>query len=520
MRIEQRRVTIRDVAEGYFNDAEEGVEGYNGLLDIRPRYQREFVYKDRQRDEVIRTIMKGLPLNVMYWCRVKRPDGTDGYEVMDGQQRTISFCEYVDGTFSVDNRYFSNLPSDIKKRILDYELFIYVCDGTDSEKLDWFRIINIAGEKLTDQELRNAVYAGPWTADAKRYFSKTGCVASQIAGDYLKGSSIRQEFLETALGWMAARDGDTIEGYMSKHQDNANAVELWNYFRSVIDWTRAIFPVYRKEMRGLPWGLYYNEHGKRSDLDSKELESEIQRLMGDEDVTSKSGIYEYLLTGREERLSIRAFDRREKLAAYERQGHRCAICGKEFRFEEMHGDHIVAWSNGGHTTPDNCQMLCRDCNLRKGSLRRGRPLIPLRRLRRMTHRAADVSREILTQAISRGIYPTNMRLQAILYLSWVHYLERTKRHLFGEPFEARRGGPIAPASYYENWLSVARPIFIAKKPEADMSDVSAFIGEMLDRYGGTDMRELGRMVRRRNGPWDLSYEEGESAEIPLGLVER
>lgn len=368
MKIEQIKVTIRDVTEGYFNDAEEGVEGYNGLLDIRPKYQREFVYKDKQRDEVIRTILKGLPLNVMYWCKVRKEDGTDGYEVMDGQQRTISFCEYVDGTFSVDNRYFTNLPSDVKKRILDYELFIYVCDGTDSEKLDWFRIINIAGEKLTDQELRNAVYAGPWTASAKLYFSKTGCAANSIGGNYLRGSSIRQEYLETALEWIATRNGDTIEGYMSKHQNNANAVELWNYFRSVIDWVEAVFPHYRKEMKGLPWGLYYNEFGSREDLDPKKLESEIQRLMGDEDVTKKSGIYAYLLTGKEESLNIRAFDRRDKLAAYERQKHKCAICGEEFDFDEMHGDHIIAWSKGGHTTPDNCQMLCRDCNLRKGCL--------------------------------------------------------------------------------------------------------------------------------------------------------
>lgn len=367
MIIDQRRITVKQVCEGYFNDAEEGVEGYNGLLDIRPRYQREFVYKAEQRDEVIRTIMKGLPLNVMYWCKITKEDGSEGYEVMDGQQRTISFCEYVDGTFSVDDRYFDNLPSDLKKKILDYELFIYVCDGTESEKLDWFRIINIAGEKLTEQELRNAVYAGSWTASAKRYFSKTGCAASQLATDYLKGSSIRQEYLETAISWIAAREGDTIEGYMSKHQFDESAVSLWNYFRSVMDWVKDVFPKYRKEMKGLPWGLYFNEHGKRTDLDSKTLDLEIQRLMGDEDVTRKSGIYEFLLTGKEEKLSIRNFDRRDKLAAYERQGHKCAICGKEHPFDEMHGDHIIAWSKGGHTTPDNCQMLCRDCNLKKSS---------------------------------------------------------------------------------------------------------------------------------------------------------
>ena len=201
MDIQPFNVTVGEVCEGYVNDAEEGVSGYNGRLDIRPRYQREFVYKDAQRDEVVRTVMKGLPLNVIYWCKVRLPDGSDGYEVLDGQQRTISLCEYVDGSFSVDDKYFYNLPADQKKRILDYPLFVYVCDGSASEKLEWFRIINIAGEKLEDQELRNAVYAGPWTADAKRYFSKTGCAAQVLAGDYLKGESIRQKYLETAILW-------------------------------------------------------------------------------------------------------------------------------------------------------------------------------------------------------------------------------------------------------------------------------------------------------------------------------
>lgn len=363
MQIEQRKVTVREVTEGYFNDDEEGVVGYDERLDIRPKYQREFVYKDAQRDEVIRTVRRGLPLNVMYWCCT----GEDTYEVLDGQQRTISLCEYVDGTFSVDDKYFYNLPSDQQDQILDYELFVYVCDGTDSEKLDWFKIINIAGKPLTDQELRNAIYAGSWVSDAKRYFSKTGCAADTLAGDYLKGESIRQEYLETAISWAAAADGETIEGYMAKHQNEPTAQALWSYFRSVIEWVEAIFPKKRKEMKGLAWGLFYNEHGKRTDLDPKKLELEVQRLLGDEDVTKKSGIYEYLLTGSERVLSIRAFDRRDALAAYEKQHHKCAICGEEFEFEEMQADHIKPWSRGGHTTTENCQMLCRDCNLKKSN---------------------------------------------------------------------------------------------------------------------------------------------------------
>lgn len=369
MKIEEKRVTVREVYEGYFNDDEEGVVGFDENLDIRPKYQREFVYKDKQRDEVIRTILKGLPLNVMYWVdrgeQFEDDPDEPRYEVLDGQQRTISVCEYVDGNFSVDDKVFNNLPSDIQDKIMDYQLFIYVCEGTESEKLEWFKIINIAGEQLTEQELRNAVYAGSWVSDAKRYFSKTGCPAYNLAGDYLKGSSIRQEYLETALSWIAKKEGKTIEGYMSEHQHDSSAVQLWNYFRNVIEWVQAIFPKVRKEMKGLPWGLYFNEHGTRTDLDPKALEVEIQRLMGDEDVTRKSGIYEYLLNGDEKCLSVRTFDRRMKQEAYEKQNHKCAMCGKEFEFEEMHGDHIIPWSKGGHTTAENCQMLCRDCNLYK-----------------------------------------------------------------------------------------------------------------------------------------------------------
>lgn len=335
--------------------------GYDERLDIRPKYQREFVYKDKQRDEVIRSVLKGLPLNVIYWAKT----GEDSYEVLDGQQRTISLCEYVDGSFSVDSKYFDNLPSDIKEKILNYELFVYICDGTDSEKLEWFKIINIAGERLTDQELRNAVYAGSWVTNAKRYFSKTGSAADVLASDYLKGSSIRQEYLETAILWASDMENISIEEYMGQHQHDPTAQELWSYFRSVIEWTQSIFPKVRKEMKGLPWGLYYNRHGKRKDLDPIKLEKDIQRLMGDEDVTKKSGIYEYLLTGEEALLSIRAFDRRDKLAAYERQKHKCPLCGKEFEFEKMHGDHIIPWSKGGKTIPENCQMLCRDCNIKK-----------------------------------------------------------------------------------------------------------------------------------------------------------
>lgn len=363
MKVQQRTVTIRELTEGYFNDAEEGVVAYDELLDVRPPYQREFVYKDAQRDEVIRSVLAGFPLSVFYWAVA--PDGK--FEMLDGQQRTMSICEYVDGSFTVDDLLFDNLPKDKREAILDYELIVYVCDGTDSEKLRWFEVINIAGEKLTDQELRNAVYAGSWVSDARRYFSKTAGPAYQLGSDYMSGDPIRQQYLQTVLTWAAAKDGvDTIEHYMGLHQHDADAQALWNYYRKVIRWVKATFTSTYADMRGLPWGLYYNEHHEDA-LDHVALDAEVKRLRADEDVTSKRGIYAYLLDGDERHLSIRAFDRRDIAVAYERQDHKCAICGKTFTLDKMHADHVVPWSKGGHTTLENLQMLCRDCNLKKGA---------------------------------------------------------------------------------------------------------------------------------------------------------
>ena len=194
----------------------------------------------------------------------------------------------------------------------------------------WFKIINIAGEQLTDQEMRNAVYAGSWVSDAKRYFSKTGCAANSLAGDYLKGSSIRQDYLETAISWIASKENMTIEKYMAIHQNEPSAIQLWNYFRSVIDWVEAIFPKKRKEMKGVEWGLLFNKHGERTDLDPKALEARIQELLADEDVTKKSGIYEYLLTDDERKLNIRAFTDKQKQEQYQKQNGICVKCEKLF----------------------------------------------------------------------------------------------------------------------------------------------------------------------------------------------
>ena len=167
MKIELHEIPVRDVVAGYVDSAENGIVGYGGKLNIRPAFQREFIYKDKQRDEVIRTITKQFPLNVMYWVK----DDNDNYELLDGQQRTISICQYVNGDFSLDHLAFHNLTDTEREQILDYKLMIYICEGTDKEKLDWFKIINIAGEQLTAQELRNAIYTGEWLTEAKKYFS-------------------------------------------------------------------------------------------------------------------------------------------------------------------------------------------------------------------------------------------------------------------------------------------------------------------------------------------------------------
>ena len=201
MKIELHEITVREVAEKYVDNAEEGVVGYHGKLNIRPKYQREFVYDEKKRNAVMDTIRKDFPLNVMYW--VKNEDGT--FEVLDGQQRTISFCQYVNSDFSIDNRAFHNLTNTEKEQILNYKLMVYFCEGNDKEKLDWFKIINIAGEKLTDQELRNAVYTGTWLTHAKSIFSKSNCAAYLLSKEYVNGSPIRQEILETALSWIATR---------------------------------------------------------------------------------------------------------------------------------------------------------------------------------------------------------------------------------------------------------------------------------------------------------------------------
>lgn len=382
MEIEHREISIREIVSGYSDNGEGGVVGFGGKLNIRPAYQREFVYNDKQRDAVIDTIMRKLPLNTFYW--VENEDGS--FEVLDGQQRTISFCSFASTkngmpTFECNilgnvKDFYHLLPSE-EETFLDYKIGVYICKGSDIERLWWFNRINTGGVKLTEQEIRNANYTGAWLSDAKVFFSRNNCPAVKIGKDFVKGTAIQQEILETALKWKVGGNKDNIAKYMAEHQHDADAKELKDYFVRVVNWVTSTFGAdrrnagnhYRKEMLGIDWGLLYNEYGSKY-YDAQYLEERVSQLMQDDEVTDKKGIYEYVLSGEDERLakklSKRQFSESDKRVAYERQGGICPTCGKWHDYSEMDADHEIPWWRGGKTIPENLVMKCRACNRGKG----------------------------------------------------------------------------------------------------------------------------------------------------------
>ncbi len=370
MQIKQHTITIRELTADYEDNDENGVVGYFGKLNIRPPYQREFVYSDEKQKAVIDSVIKGYPLNVMYF--MENDDGT--YEMLDGQQRTLSICRYVKNAYSVQinghPRKFGNLSPEQQETILNYPIEVYFCKGTNDERKTWFEIINFKGESLTKQELLNAIYSGSWVTDAKRYFSKTGCVAYQLANEYIYNkSAIRQEIFELALKWIADSENIGYEDYMSVHQHDENAEPLWNYFQSVIEWVKQLFGCpknYRIEMKKVNWGILYNKYANNT-YSTDELEESISKLMQDDEITKREGIYEYVFDKDKRHLNLRKFDERTKKIVYERQNKKCYICGKVKSFKEMHGDHWIPWSKGGTTVIENCKMLCAECNLKKSS---------------------------------------------------------------------------------------------------------------------------------------------------------
>lgn len=388
MDIKLELIKVRDVVNLYKDNAEDGVIGYGGKLDIRPAYQREYVYNVEKRDEVIKTIMRGFPhtrfpLNVMYWAQT----GEDSYEVIDGQQRTISICMYVDGAYSVikegNPQGFNNLSPNQKEYFLDYELQVYICSGTPDEKLEWFTIINTAGEPLLPQELLNANYTGTWLSSAKRYFMKSNSAGYGLASRFIEieANQSRGKGLETALRWVSK---DNIKLYMANHQNDENADLLWSDFKNIIQWIEKVFINYNKSMKGLNWGkLYDNYH--LTDYNSKEVAKKVEELQIDNCVNNFAGIYEFILGGSIERkiLSIRVFEEATKKVVYNTQTKtakdkklsNCPLCAignnsnkdRIYELKEMDADHVTAWSNGGETNIKNCEMLCITHNRAKGN---------------------------------------------------------------------------------------------------------------------------------------------------------
>ena len=370
MNTNRKNITVRQLFDGYQDHDWEGVVGFDGKLDIRPKYQREFIYDDERQRKVIDTVRHERPLNIMYWVA-----NGDHFDLLDGQQRTLSICRYLDHKFAITNQngekmYFDTLPENEREQILNYSLEVCICDGTENEIYDWFRTININGLALNEQEMLNATYTGEWLTDARRHFSKPNCAAYNLGKDYLKGSVERQDYLAKVLKW--ASKGDVKE-YMAGHRRDTNASNLWRYFESIIAWVRSVFPVYRSEMKGLDWGRFYDDF-KDQTFDANELEERVKGLMMDDEVQAKAGIYEYVLYGQEKSLNLRTFDNATKRTVYERQGGHCPYCdqeqdgehiGERYQLEEMEGDHIVPWSKGGKTTIENCQMLCKRHNLMK-----------------------------------------------------------------------------------------------------------------------------------------------------------
>ena len=308
------QIKVRDVFDCYADNGDDGVFAYGGRLAIRPPYQREFVYNNEQAEAVIQTVLKGFPLNVMYWVRV----GNDRYEVFGRSQRTLSVMQYLKHQFSItlDGKkyYWDALPDDKYNAIMNYEFMVFICEGEESEKLEWFKVVNIAGEKLTEQEIRNISYTGEWLSDAKLHFSKRNCAAKKMSDKYITGDPSRQELLEKALKGICEYQGiKEITEYMARHKSDADADELWQYFQDVIHWVEKIFPKYFPDMKGLDWCHLYNTYHDRA-YNSSVMSAEVKRLHEDDEVQKAKGIYEFLLSrdidpfaGR--LLNLRAFEK-------------------------------------------------------------------------------------------------------------------------------------------------------------------------------------------------------------------
>jgi hypothetical protein len=381
-----RQYTVEQILEGFvYNELEgKGLFGLAGNLIIQPEYQRHYIYGDGKRDvAVVNSLLKTYPLGLIYF----NVNG-DSLEVLDGQQRITSVGRFVTGKFAIqidgNEQTFGSLPKDAKDLILSSVLLVYECEGTESEIKEWFRTINIAGAPLTQQELLNAIYSGPFVTAAKAEYSNSNNANMQKWSSYIKGDPKRQEVLAVALEWVAASKGETIDSYLAAHRYDTNIDGLKKYFTSVVDWVDNVFTVPYKEMRGQEWGRLYEEYHKTA-YNAAKLDTEVTELFADEAVTSPKGVFEYLLSGKKktELLTVRLFDEKTKKAAYNRQTKdaektgksNCSVCAnvknanqsRIYKLSEMEADHVTAWSKGGQSGIDNCEMLCETHNRAKGN---------------------------------------------------------------------------------------------------------------------------------------------------------
>lgn len=379
-------ITVKDICEGFvYNQLEgKGLFGLGGKLTIQPEYQRNFIYADgsgKKEQAVIESLLKGYPLGLIYFNKVAE----DNFEVLDGQQRITSIGRYVTSKFDImDGRNpkgFAALNAEEQALLLNSKLLIYECEGSETEIKEWFKTINIAGVPLNDQELLNAVYSGPFVTLAKAEFSNSQNANIKKWSAYVRGSANRQEFLECALEWVSKGD---IGGYMSSHRNDTNITELKNYFNAVIDWASATFVGVHKEMKGLAWGRLYETYHKTA-YDPKALSKSVNKLMADDFVLQKKGIFEFVLGGSVDSklLEVRVFDKAVIQSAYSMQTQaaetkgesNCPLCTighdanktRIYKLEEMDADHVAAWSKGGNSTAQNCQMLCVTHNRAKGN---------------------------------------------------------------------------------------------------------------------------------------------------------
>ena len=385
--------TIGDICKGFqYNEYEgKGLYGLSGKLTIQPEFQRHYLYAEnggKKEVDVIQSVRNGYPLGLIYFSKV----GEDKYEVLDGQQRITSLGRFITEKFAwidADGRpwYFTALNKDEQDKFLNTKLLIYVCEGTEKEIKDWFRTINIVGIPLNIQETLNAVYSGDFVTKAKEEFSNSNNTNINKWSKFIPGTAKRQDFLHTALSWISKDIGDCkrIEDYMAAHRNDNNINELKAYFTSVIDWITSVFDFNpEKEMCGLKWGELY-ERFHNTPYNPVEVAQKVRELYESFYVKEKKGIYEYILDGCQNTklLNVRVFDEPTKKAVYAQQTaaakekgeSNCPLCAighdanhtKIWDLKDMDADHVTAWSKGGATTIENCQMLCKTHNRAKGN---------------------------------------------------------------------------------------------------------------------------------------------------------